>query len=96
MNAAYEIAYGGRAPADPGENSTFHQQLIDDMTAEAARCGWEGSAFSAYQRRDGYVSLSIVPGAARPTLEDLRNFREEQRLAAEAEAREQPEQGRLC
>lgn len=94
---AYLIAYGGQAPAEPGDNTTFHQSLIDDMTAEATRLGWPGAAFADYGRSGGYVSLSIVPGVARPTLEDLRAFREEQRLAQaeQAEVFQPDGQGRL-
>lgn len=94
MSSTLLIAIGDKAPENPAENTAFHQGLVDRLNVEAKHYGWEGATFDTYWRRDGWVAITIAPGASPATLEQLREFREAQRKALE-EAEKQPEQGRL-
>ncbi len=85
MSEAYLIAIGGRAPVEIEANRAFHRELIDDLSREAAACGWPGAVFSAYRRADNYVSIEVQPGNGTLSLEALAEFRNIQRQRREEE-----------
>lgn len=88
MSEAYLIAIGGRAPVDREANRALHQDLIDDLSREAAALGWPGARFHHYGRTQNYVSIEIVPGDGALSLDGLAAFREEQRRGREQEERQ--------
>lgn len=88
MSEAYLIAIGGRAPVEREANRKLHQDLIDDLSREAAALGWPGARFHHYGRVQNYVSIEIVPGEGALSLDGLAAFREEQRNRREAEERQ--------
>lgn len=94
MSSSYLIAMGAPGHVDPGQNTKCHEQLLDDLNAEALRLRWNGTAIDFYHRHEGYVSIYVTPGNRPATLEDLRAFRQAQR-AAEAAAQDRPQQGSL-
>ncbi|MCJ7993243.1 hypothetical protein J5N58_01350 [Rhizobium cremeum] len=88
MSDAYLIAIGGKAPVEREANRKLHQDLIDDLSREAAALGWPGARFHRYGRAENYVSIEIVPGEGALSLDGLAAFREEQRKTREAEERQ--------
>lgn len=88
MSDRYLIAIGGRAPVDIDANRKLHQDLIDDLSRAAAEFGWPGARFSLYRRVDNYVSIEVVPGEGRLSLEALAEFRKNQREARDEEERQ--------
>lgn len=88
MSDAYLIAIGGKAPVERDANRKLHQDLIDDLSREAAALGWPGARFHHYGRAQNYVSIEIVPGEGTLSLDGLAAFREEQRKTREAEERQ--------
>lgn len=95
MSSAYLICYGDRVPTDTHAVPALLAELIGEANAEAARCGWVGTAFSRFSSSEGYLQFDLVPGDAPATIEDLRRFREAQRVeraAALARQTEEPEQ----
>lgn len=86
MSAAFLIAVSFAAPEDLEANRLAHQQVMDDLAAEAGRLGWPGVDFDHYARANGAVLIQVVPGDSAPTLEGLRVFRERQK-AERAERR---------
>jgi hypothetical protein len=94
MSSAYLIALGAPGHIDPTQNTKCHEQLLDDLNAEAERLRWDGTSIDFYRRHEGYVSIYVTPGDKPATLEDLRLFRQAQRVA-EAAVQDQPKQGSL-
>ncbi len=79
MSDRYLIAIGGRAPVEIEANRKLHQALIDDLAKAADEFGWPGARFSLYRRADNYVSIEVVPGEGRLSLDALAEFRKAQR-----------------
>ncbi|MDW5313753.1 hypothetical protein [Rhizobium sp. PL01] len=94
MSEAYLIALGAPGHVDPAKNSAAHVQLLADLNAEAERLLWDGTTIDFYRRHEGWLSIYVTPGDAPATMEDLRQFRDQQRQAEVVE-QDQPEQGRL-
>lgn len=82
MSQIARIATADTMPADPAERAKAHQGLIDILNAEAERAGWKGAVFDVYTSRGGIAAITIAPGEAPATLDDLRAFRESQKQAA--------------
>ena len=76
------ICQGGKAPETLPENRAFHHALLEDLTAAAKAEGWPGAAFDFYRRREGWVSIQIVPAeGGELTLAGLHAFRDDQKRA---------------
>lgn len=98
MSSIVRMAVGDKIPADPAENAAMHRALVDLLNADARRVGWDGVAFDLYTSKDGWAAITAIPGERPATLEDLRSFREQQKLSLvelEAEDDNEPEQRRL-
>lgn len=92
--SAYLIALGAPGHVDPAKNSAAHAQLLADLNAEAERLRWDGTTIDFYRRHEGWLSIYVTPGDTPATMEDLRQFRDQQRQA-ETAAQDQPEQGSM-
>ncbi len=98
MSSIARMAVADRIPADPAENAVMHRGLLDMLNDQAERVGWAGVSFDLYTSKDGWAAITVVPGARAATLEDLRAFREQQKLSLVeigAENDGEPEQRRL-
>ncbi len=54
------------------DNTAVHQALLDQLNAAALADGWPGSAVTQYVIIDDHVSITVVPGPALATVEDIR------------------------
>lgn len=58
--------------ADQDNLTAVHQELLDELNAAAIADGWAGSAVTQYVIINDHVSITVVPGPALATVEDVR------------------------
>jgi hypothetical protein len=83
MSATILISIADRRPEDLAQNTAFHQSILDDLNREATFRGWNGSVIDDYASDEGVVAVTIAEGGQPATIEDLRKFREDQKLREE-------------
>lgn len=82
MSGALQIFDGGfAAPVEAEANAAFHRAILEKMFASARGYGWGGAVFCWYRRQGEGVCIGIAEGDGWPGIEQLRDFRERQRLA---------------
>lgn len=77
------ISTAAPRPSDLADGPAIHQNLLDDLNREANAVGWLGTTIEDYAATGGCIVLTVAPGEWPATIEDLRKFREDQKLREE-------------
>ncbi|RBO94965.1 hypothetical protein [Pseudochrobactrum asaccharolyticum] len=83
MSTILSLSTAARRPDNISDNTAIHKMLLDELNAEAQAHGWAGSAIDCYRVTGGIIGISVIAGVMPATIDDLRAYRDNQKLHEE-------------
>lgn len=83
MTSIVSITLSAHRPDNAADNTAAHQLVLDELNEFARQAGWSGTAIEYYGIRDGTIIVTVIAGGSPITIDDLRAYRDNQKLQGE-------------